>query len=899
MDRSDSPAFFGEWVGRRRRALDLTQEELAQRAGCSKFALRKIESGERKPSKQLAELLAKALEIPPDEQKTFIRVARGETNLERLHPPMQDSNYATILDASTFASPPTGSANPGRTNSTHRLGASLQPATVSKHIPLQPTPLLGRDSELAAMERLFNEQQCRLLTLTGMGGIGKTHLAIEFATKQQPAFQAGVFYVPLAPINSADAIVPAVADVFGFVFSGPSDPKEQLISYISSQLQQPMLLVLDNLEHLLGQFLSDGNQEAVELVSEFLQRLPNLKILATSRERLNLQGEWTYELHGLAVPPQEFSGELEDYSAVALFLQRALRTKADFCLTTEEQTALIQICQLLDGTPLAIELSAAWAGMLSCQEILEEIRSNIGFLTTSMRDVPERHRSLRATFDHSWKLLSAPERDALSRLSVFRGGFDRIAAEKVACATLPLLASLVSKSLVRRTQAGRYDLHEVIRQYAMSRLDADEGRCLESCDLHSEYYLNLASEHEKKLKSASQQAAIRDMTAEFDNMRTAWIWGIKRSKFESLGRAVRAFGWFFEVSGLPRDGIEQLELLVQALSDKSRDTQMDSVLGRTFVQQGLLYFRTGQFAKAQKIYNDSIAIIRPTKEQAILADALIFLGTITHLNGEYTKSRNLLREGLEYAQASNDRWFEAYAIYNLGYVDSLMGDYQKGYEQMLAGLDMWRAIGDPHYIALGLNFLVTTLIKLEFYEEAKDFMWESIALCEKAKNRWGMGTAYRYLGSAYLAEGQHAEAQAHFHKSLEIFGEYTQGWDIALSLYYLGDAAMMEGDLTGAKNFYLKALRISFEAHSIPITLDSFLGLAQVHAKSGKAEYALELLQHILDHPYSIQDTKDRAIEVRNEVRKLLNDDQLSVVDEKGLSQTFDELVSNVLLEDL
>jgi len=471
MEKADSPVIFGEWVKKRRKALDLTQEELASRAGCSVFAMRKIESGERRPSKQLADLLAEALEIPSEEKQTFIRVARGDTNLERLRTPSLKSSFTSISDTLTS------------------LGASLQPAPVSNRIPIQPTPLLGRDPELAAMERLFNNPQCRLLTLTGMGGIGKTRLAIEFATRQQSAFPAGIFYVPLAPINSPDGIVPTMADVFGFVFSGPNDPKEQLINYIAVQLKQPMLLVLDNLEHLLVQSLSGEKQGAVELVSEFLQRLPHLRILATSRERLNLLGEWTYELHGLVVPPLEFSGKLEDYSAAALFMQHAMRTKADFDLTDTEQPALIQICQLLDGTPLAIELAAAWVGMLSCQEIAQEIRSNIGFLTSSMRDIPERHRSLRATFDHSWKLLSDHEREALSRLSVFQGGFDRTAAEKVACATLPLLASLVSKSLVRRTDNGRYDLHEVIRQYASSRLEEDQARCLETCGLHSETLL--------------------------------------------------------------------------------------------------------------------------------------------------------------------------------------------------------------------------------------------------------------------------------------------------------------------------------------------------------------------------------------------------------------------------
>jgi len=870
MEKAEFPVFFGEWVKKRRKALDLTQEELAQRAGCSVFAVRKIESGERRPSKQLAELFAKALEIPLDEEQTFIRVARGETNLEHLHLPLLASSLALLSDH--------------------------PPAPVSNRIPLQPTPLLGRDSELAAMEKLLGNPQCRLLTLTGMGGIGKTRLAIEFAIRQQPEFPAGAFYVPLAPINFPEGIVSAIADVFGFVFSGPSDPKEQLINYIATQLKQPVLLVLDNLEHLLVQFLSGDKQGTVELVSEFLQRLPNLRILATSRERLNLQGEWTYELHGLAVPPLEFSGKLGDYSAAALFMQSAMRTKADFELTNTEQPALIQICQLLDGTPLAIELAAAWVGMLSCQEIAQEIRSNIGFLTTSMRDVPERHRSLRATFDHSWKLLSDRERDALSRLSVFQGGFDRPAAEKVVSATLPLLASLVSKSLVRRTENGRYDLHEVIRQYASSRLEEEQARCLETCGLHSDYYLDLASMYEKKLKSASQQSAKREMALELDNMRTAWGWGIKQGKFEAIGKAVRSFGWFFEVAGLLRDGIDQLELLVQALQEQKRNNEVNWFLGLALLHQGLLYFRKGQFVRAEELYKDSIAILRPTKDQALLADALIFLGTITHLNGEYTKSRDLLREGLECAQASNDRWFEAYAIYNLGYVDSLMGDYQKGYEQMLVGLDMWRTIGDPHYIALGLNFLVPTLIKLGLYEEAKGFMRESIGLCERAKNRWGMGTAYRYLGSAYLAEGQLTEAQAHFYKSLEIFGEYTEGWDIALSLVYLGEAGMMAGNPTEAKENYLKALRISLDSHLIPIALDSLMGLAHLQAQALQTEHALELSYFILEHPSSTQEQKDHASEMILKTEKMLTHPQVQAIKADVSDSTFEEIVNRFAL---
>lgn len=873
----ETPGSFGEWLKQRRKMLDLTQDELAERAGCSSFALRKIESGERRPSKQLAALLAAALEISVEEQPTFIRVARGDLNWERLRISKPDTSPPSISDFLTQ-------------RQTHE-GAPphASPEPVPHHLPYPPSPLLGRDTELAALERLFKDSQCRLLTLTGIGGIGKTRLAIEFAFRQRDTFPGGVHYVPLASLNSAESIVPAIGEALEYSFSGPGDLREQLLKFMSVRLKRSALLVLDNLEHLISQ-----SSETVELISEMLQRLPQLKMLTTSRERLNLQGEWMYELHGLPVPPVEFADKLDDYSAAVLFRQRAQRIRTDFEISEAEKAELIRICHLVEGIPLALELAAAWVGMLTCKEIAREIESNKDFLSTSMRDVPERHRSLRATFDHSWKLLSPHEQDVLSRLSVFRGGFDREAAEKVAGATLPLLASLASKSLVRRTEQGRYDLHEVIRQYAASHLDEDQARCLETCDRHSEYYLHLASEYEKKLKSASLQAAVREMTTELDNLRIAWNRGIKGGKYESIGGAVRSFGWFFEVSGLLRDGIEQLELVVHELSGKQRDTQMDKALGTTLLQQGLLYFRTGQFVHAQELYNNSIAILRPVNEPGILADALIFSGTLKHLNGDYLEARALIEEGLANAQAANDPWFVAYGIYNLGHVHSLMGEYQKGYEQMQAGMKIWREVGDPHSISLGLNFLVNTQIALKRYEEAKASMRESIALCEQTKNRWGMGTAYRFLGLATLAEGQYAEAQLHFQKSLEIFGEDFEGWDIALSSIYLGDATLMAGDLAEAQRIYLKALHLAKETRSTSLMLDALAGLALFDVRSGKNKQAWQLSSLILSHVSSVQETKDRARQIKEEAETGLREEEIQALEAGISNQSLEDVINRL-----
>lgn len=884
MEEQDSPIFFNEWLKRRRKALDLTQEELAKRAGCSVGALRKIESGDRRPSKQLAGLLAQALEIPDEDQSTFIRIARGELNLQRLgHFPLELAR--PIPDVAGLRQALRGDA-PGAGN---KIPTSIH------RIPLQATPLIGREAEFAALERLFSDPQCRLLTLTGIGGIGKTRLAVEFGLSQQGKFLGGVFYIPLTPVNSPNEIVPAIADVLGYGFSGPSEPKEQLLNYIAGNIQQSALFIFDNLEHLLVQKPSqDKEYGLVELIAEILQRSPNVKILGTSRERLNLHGEWTYELHGLSIPPTDFVGRLEDYDSIALFVRSAQRVRSNFQAMVDEQLSIIQITQLVEGVPLAIELAAAWVGVLSCQEIAREIQSNLDFLTTSMRDIPERHRSIRATFDHSWKLLTEEERCALCRLSVFHGGFDRVAAQQIAEASLPLLASLNAKSLVRRTENGRYDLHEVIRQYALSYLN-EHAFNDETHAQHSKYYLNLVRDSEGDLKNALQQETIQRLTVEIDNIRAAWVWAIDQRKFDQLGQAGRGFGWYFEITGLYREGIEQLELPIQALRDEPQSEQRGRLMGLAQIHQALLHFRKGEFERACQLYEESILILRPIGDQPLLADALIFMGTILHMFGEYERSRASHEEGLVYARQSNQRWFEAFGVFNLGYIDSLMGRYTDGYKKILAALETWRSLGDPHAIAMGLNFMVPTLNRLGRFEEAKAFMQESIALCGVSKNWWGMGTAYRHLGLAYLGAGQFEQAQTYLLKSLEIFGQFAVGWDIARTLTYLGDAALLAGHFSEARKYYQDALQPSLDEHLIPMVLDALLGLGELQAQTGNPENALRLCYYVLGHPFSEHETKSRAERLRANLKPQLSAQQVMQARTQAKGVTTDAIVAMAL----
>lgn len=800
-------------------------------------------------------------------RQTFVRVARGELNLERLTAPHQ------VPSALTHPS-------------------SLP---VKVHLPAPSTALVGRGTELAALKDVFERPECRLLTLTGMGGIGKTRLAVEFAAAQKEHFPGGIYHVSLAGLNSGELVIPAIAEVIGYAFSGSSEPREQLLVYLAGSLPGPALLILDNFEHLLVPFSQEIPETgAAELVSEMLRRAPSLKILCTSRERLNLQAEWTFELPGLPVPPPAETDTVEDYSAPALFIQSARRIRADFAVKADEKHWLRQICAMLEGIPLALELAAVWVEALSLPEIADEIRRNLDFLSVSMRDMPERHRSLRATFDHSWKLLSEQERRVLARLSVFRGGFKRTAAEAVAGASLPQLGSLLSKSLISRTESGRYDLHEVIRQYASLHLEADPA-AEETRLRHAEYFIGFARAHERALKGVEQQQAYRELSEEMENIREAWIGSIERGDLMLPASAGRSLGWYFEVGGLLYEGIDFLEQLIQALRLRAEDPEMRKALGKALAQQSLLFFRKGEFGRAQANLEESLSLLRPSRDQAALMDPLCYLAIISHLNGELDRSQALGEEGLAFARAERDDWFGAFFLLNLGFVDGLRGRSDEAYEKMQAAVAIWRRCGDPHSLAMGLNFMTPALIQLRRYEEAEAGMLESIAVCARTGNRWGTGTAYRFLGAVKLAEGEFAQARAHLLKSLEVFGDFFVGWDIARTLTYLGEAELRLADLDKARKTYSDALRTAVQAHSAPIALDALTGLAEIELQTGKPERALELALHVLQAPPAVEQAKKYAGRIAVEAERSLKPGELRRIRASAGTRTLEELAASDL----
>ncbi len=336
------------------------------------------------------------------------------------------------------------------------------PHPIVPSLPIAPTPLVGREIDRAELADRLATPEGRLITLVGPGGIGKTRLALQIAHDQLGLFADGVSWAALGSISTADLIVPTIAAAVGLTLYGKEPPQTQLFNYLR---EKHLLLVLDNVEHL---------PEVGGLVAELLHRAPHLSLLITSRERLALQEEWMYEVEGLSYP-RALTDDAEPYDAPLLFTQCARRVSRKFELTPADQTALVKICQLVEGMPLALEMAAAWTTTRSCEEIAQAIAASLDLLATTLRNVPERQRSVRATFEHSWAQLTDRERQTFARLSVFRGSFSADAAAPIAAASRSDLSALVTRSLLRYLPGDRYQLHELLRQFAAEKLAAQPG----------------------------------------------------------------------------------------------------------------------------------------------------------------------------------------------------------------------------------------------------------------------------------------------------------------------------------------------------------------------------------------------------------------------------------------
>lgn len=779
----DTSVSLGLWIRQRRKRLDLTQEMLAERVGCSVSAIRKIEADERRPSREVAELLAKCLAIEAKDLPTFLKVARSELRLERL---------ATV---------PPGVAVPPVVTS-----PAPQPpiAAVPTSLPA-PALFIGRDLELGEVSRLLAQKDCRLLTLVGPGGVGKTRLALAVAAKQQGLFADGVVFVALAALTAPEFIVPTMVNALGFTLAGSVEPQTQLLNYLRAK---HILLVLDNLEHLLA---------GVGLLTDLLAHCADLKLLVTSRERLNLQPEWVFDLQGLPTPPlgstlavassRQASVEegIERYSAVALFVKSARRMQAGFALSEQNQAAVAQICRLVDGMPLGIELAAAWVHVLSCAEIAAEIQRNLDFLTVTRRDMPMRQRSLRATFAYSWELLAPPEKRVMRQISVFRGGFTREAAKQVAGATLPLLAALVDKSLLRQTEPSHYDLHELVRQYLHEQLEqAGESGPIQQ--RHLTYCLGLAEARPEGSHSAGQATAqavwLNQLEREHDNLRAALTWSLAQQESEAALRLCSALRPFWEVRGHITEG---RRWLAQALAQSE---QAPVVLrAKTLQAAGHLAFEQHDIRAAEKWLEAGLALRSALTDQAEIAVILYTLGRVAWRQSEFARARLLYDEALALYRAQDNRSGIARVLNGLGLLAMSQKDLEHAVTFLEESVALDRALGNQNELARSLFDLGLTTVRMEDGAlRAIAYFEASVALCRELGYPKIAAYAINNLAMMVLHQGDASRAMALASESLALCRAAEDRLGISYALVNMGHSAVEQGDLALAGQYFREGL---------------------------------------------------------------------------------------------
>ncbi len=608
-------------------------------------------------------------------------------------------------------------------------------------LPVPATSFIGRSRELGEISALLADPNCRLLTLLGPGGIGKTRLA--FQTAQQTNFSDGTYFVALTPVSSPDLLPSAIASTLQIVFYDASDLRRQLADYLG---QKHILLVLDNFEHLL---------QGAQLLPYLLQQAPNVKLLVTSRERLNLLEEWALPLEGLSFPEDVTNTPLENYSAVQLFVQRARQMRANFSLSDNAE-AVRRICQQVEGMPLGLEMAATWLRVMSCEQIAAHMADGLNFLTTPIRNVVERHRNLRGVFEQSWMLLSTAEQAVLMRLSVFRGGFDLAAAQQVAGASLEILAGLADKSLIRVDAKGRYDSHELLRQYAEQQLEAANA-AEATCSVHSDYYLRFAAKRDADIKGRRQQLGLHELQTDWENLRAGLFWAVEHRQYALI--TVPLLDCLANFSERSSRSVDIEILLVQA----------EASLRAKFIDQAdpLL----DQFA------------IRCERAKATT------LGNIDHQR---------LEAILERTRQRGDPHENAFCLWVLGDYSSVIGDWVAVVRRLEECLRLWREVGDDFYVAHSLLGLSAGYAALGRNDDAIETLQETIRIRRRIGDLINLGFPMVALAYHYFNKGRLSDQEQILDEALDLYTEIGKLPTYALIREGKAVSAFLHGDFDRA-----------------------------------------------------------------------------------------------------
>jgi predicted ATPase/DNA-binding CsgD family transcriptional regulator len=727
-------------------------------------------------------------------------------------------------------------------------GAVLPPALRSvrprSNLPAPTSRLVGRAGECATLVALLHDPATRLVSLTGIGGVGKTRLALEVAgllADTVEPFTHGVFLVTLdatLPSESLDeAFAATIASVLGLTLSGPEPPLGQVLAYLR---ERRILLLLDG----------EPLRPAAVLIARLLTGAPGLTILVATRERLGIAGELVRPLSGLPCPPDDSPRADDADDAVTLFGELAQRLNPALTLKPEVERAIRRICRLVDGLPLAIELAAGWTGVLTCDEISAELAQGLDLLTSDRPGLPLRHQSLRAAFQTSWELLSPAERRTLRRLAVFQCAFDREEAAALLgdvrgegstrSPLLAILASLVDKSLLQRetgTGAARYRLPQVIRQYATEHLVA-AGESEALVERQMRQTLETVAGLLGQLRGVEQVQALGAIELRLGDVRAAWRHAARTGAATLIARAAPALFHFYDTRSWFGEGEELFGLARRSLATQPT-TDAAPALGIVLAREGWFAFHLGRMDTALTTLRQSLDLLRAADASAELIFPLNYLAAVTAYAGDTNQAIRLAQEGLAQARALDDRYGQAIACNILGQIAYDQGDYVGARAWSTRSLVIEEQIGNRWSMAFSLTNLGKAAYAAGALPEARRLLHQSLAIRRELHDTRGMAICLSRLGDTAAVQGETLVAADHYEQSYRLFGEIGNRWGMAAALLLLGQLFLTQKATRPATRLLQEALRHALAAQARPQIVAVMAALGAAAAPDNSWQQAL------------------------------------------------------------
>jgi predicted ATPase/tetratricopeptide (TPR) repeat protein/predicted Ser/Thr protein kinase len=768
---------------------------------------------------------------------------------------------------------------------------SRVPRAAAVNLPARTTPFVGRDGELAELTQLLAHRDVRAVTIIGPGGMGKSRLALEVGRQLAADLAAsrdglgtgeaalrGVFFVDLAPLTSADLILGAVAEVVGFQFKPGGDPKRQLLDYFR---EKHLLLLLDNFEHVVA---------GAAFVNELLQTAAGVKVLITSRERLGLGAEVQFLLTGMSLPDEHTETHPQDFSAVALFLDSARRVKFGFRPSDDDYREIVHICRLVHGMPLGIMLAATWVDTLSLPEIAGEITKNMDFLRSEAGDLPSRQQSIRAVFDHSWGLLADEERAGLAAFSVFRGGFTRAAAEVVGHASLRMLASLVAKSLIRRVpETGRYEIHELLRQYAESKLRSVPGDYAAAMERFGTHYAGFLIERSTHVLGPRRRHAVQEIQVELDNVRKMLDWMLEHGRADLLCPALQTLGVFYHARRPRPEAALAFGAMAQTFKapEHAASPLARKAAGVADIYRALFLDDQGHKREALELISQALGVLEQLEHDSDYALALVLYPWVAagredpkrlvdavergvalyrQLGEEWSLIRALSASSRVYVRCTGDMARAEAAMREcvelqktlaggaivfpdslgtLGWIRYSQGFRREGCDLLLESLRLSESADDAWATSLNLQFSARAHRELGDYVAAEEFARRCINHARELGNSETVAWCRLTLGSILKEHRRYAEAAAEYSEVAT-----QSGVDSALmakGLLGLGELALVQGDHALAEQHLTESLELCDRRRISGGARDALEALGYLACARGRVDVATDCFQRALE----------------------------------------------------